>query len=94
MDDLKFGTRNKRGDFTPNGRLETSPLFTWPPRPMALLRWFAHYLHHKYFEVNYGGDGVIPLDKWFGTWHDGSKDSDAQMNARFERKKARMNAGK
>ena len=55
---------------------------------------YTHYLHHKYFEVNYGGDGVIPLDKWFGTWHDGSKEADTQMNARFERKKARMNAGK
>ena len=28
---------------------------------------YLHYLHHKYFEVNYGGDGLIPLDKWFGT---------------------------
>jgi sterol desaturase/sphingolipid hydroxylase (fatty acid hydroxylase superfamily) len=53
---------------------------------------YAHYLHHKYFEVNYGGDGLIPLDKWLGTWHDGTKDGEAQMQARFERKKARMNA--
>ncbi len=53
---------------------------------------YAHYLHHKYFEVNYGGDGLIPLDKWFGYWHDGSKAGDEQMQARFEKKKARMNA--
>ena len=53
---------------------------------------YAHYLHHKYFEVNYGGDGLIPLDKWFGYWHDGSKEGDARMQARFEKKKARMNA--
>ena len=53
---------------------------------------YAHYLHHKYFEVNYGGDGLIPLDKWFGYWHDGSKDGEALMNARFQKKKARMNA--
>ena len=53
---------------------------------------YAHYLHHKYFEVNYGGDGLIPLDKWFGYWHDGSKEGEAQMNARFEKKKARVNA--
>jgi sterol desaturase/sphingolipid hydroxylase (fatty acid hydroxylase superfamily) len=53
---------------------------------------YLHYLHHKYFEVNYGGDGLIPLDKWFGYWHDGSKEGDAQMNARFAAKKARMNA--
>ena len=54
---------------------------------------FAHYLHHKYFEVNYA-DGSIPLDLWFGTWHDGSKDGDAKMQARFEQKKARLNADK
>ena len=53
---------------------------------------YAHYLHHKYFEVNYGGDGLIPLDKWFGSFHDGSKEGDARMQARFEKKKARMNA--
>jgi sterol desaturase/sphingolipid hydroxylase (fatty acid hydroxylase superfamily) len=53
---------------------------------------YAHYLHHKYFEVNYGGDGLIPLDKWFGYFHDGSKEGDARMDARFEAKKARMNA--
>ena len=38
---------------------------------------YAHYLHHKYFEVNYGGDGLIPLDRWFGTWHDGTREGDA-----------------
>ena len=52
---------------------------------------FAHYLHHKYFEVNYG-DGLIPLDRWFGTWHDGTKDGDARMQARYERTKAKANA--
>ncbi len=54
---------------------------------------FAHYLHHKYFEVNYA-DGAVPLDRWFGTWHDGTKSGDAVMQARFEQKKARMNAGR
>ena len=53
---------------------------------------YAHYLHHKYFEVNYGGDGLIPLDKWFGTWHDGTKEGEAQMDARFRKKRERMNA--
>ncbi len=53
---------------------------------------YAHYLHHKYFEVNYGGDGLIPLDRWFGTWHDGSKEGEARMEARFEKKRARVNA--
>lgn len=53
---------------------------------------YAHYLHHKFFEVNYGGDGLIPLDKWFGYWHDGSKEGEARMDARFKKKKERLNA--
>ena len=32
---------------------------------------YFHYLHHKFFECNYGGS-LVPLDKWFGTLHDGS----------------------
>jgi sterol desaturase/sphingolipid hydroxylase (fatty acid hydroxylase superfamily) len=52
---------------------------------------YTHYLHHKYFEVNYA-DGTLPIDKWFGTWHDGSKECEARMQARYEKKVARMNA--
>ena len=55
---------------------------------------YLHYLHHKYFEVNYGADGLVPLDKLFGTWHDGSKEGDAQMQTRFKKKKQRLAAGK
>jgi sterol desaturase/sphingolipid hydroxylase (fatty acid hydroxylase superfamily) len=43
---------------------------------------YFHYLHHRYFECNYGGDGTVPLDKWFGTWHDGTPESHARMEAR------------
>lgn len=52
---------------------------------------YAHYLHHKHFEVNYA-DGTLPLDRWLGTWHDGSRAGDALMEARFKEKRARMNA--
>jgi sterol desaturase/sphingolipid hydroxylase (fatty acid hydroxylase superfamily) len=55
---------------------------------------YTHYLHHKYFEVNFGGDGLVPLDKWLGTWHDGSKDGDRQMQARYQRKLERLNGRK
>jgi sterol desaturase/sphingolipid hydroxylase (fatty acid hydroxylase superfamily) len=41
--------------------------------------------------VNYGGDGLIPLDQWFGTWHDGSKEGQERMEARYAKKVARMN---
>lgn len=54
---------------------------------------YAHYLHHKYFEVNYG-DALIPLDKWFGTWHDGSAEGEARMQARYRKRKERIAARK
>ena len=41
----------------------------------------AHYLHHRYFECNYA-DGTVPLDKWFGTFHDGSDAAHRAMNQR------------
>jgi len=31
---------------------------------------YFHYLHHRYFECNYG-EATIPLDRWFGTFRDG-----------------------
>jgi sterol desaturase/sphingolipid hydroxylase (fatty acid hydroxylase superfamily) len=43
--------------------------------------YYAHYLHHKYFEVNYS-DGMVPLDRWFGTFHDGTPEAQEAMNAR------------
>jgi sterol desaturase/sphingolipid hydroxylase (fatty acid hydroxylase superfamily) len=44
---------------------------------------FFHYLHHKYFECNYGIDGPFPLDKWFGTFHDGTDVATKAMDERF-----------
>jgi sterol desaturase/sphingolipid hydroxylase (fatty acid hydroxylase superfamily) len=41
-----------------------------------------HYLHHKYFEVNYA-DGAIPFDRWFGSFHDGSPEAHQAMKARL-----------
>ena len=34
---------------------------------------YFHYLHHRYFECNYG-EATLPLDKWFGTFRDGRPD--------------------
>jgi sterol desaturase/sphingolipid hydroxylase (fatty acid hydroxylase superfamily) len=48
----------------------------------------AHYLHHKYFEVNYA-DGAIPLDKWFGSLHDGSPEGDEAMQRRLAARMAK-----
>jgi len=43
---------------------------------------YFHYLHHKYFECNYGGDGSVPMDKWFGSWHDGTPESHEDFKRR------------
>lgn len=48
-----------------------------------------HYLHHKLFEVNYA-DGVLPLDRWFGSFHDGSAESDAALKRRRLARAGRM----
>ena len=41
-----------------------------------------HYLHHRYFECNYGGDGSVPIDRWFGSFHNGSQKAHTRMRAR------------
>ena len=46
---------------------------------------YAHYLHHKYFEVNYA-DGMVPLDKWFGSFHDGTPEAHEKMKERRRRR--------
>ena len=48
---------------------------------------YAHYLHHKHFEVNYA-DGILPLDRWFGTFHDGSEDAEQRLRNRLSRKRS------
>lgn len=42
---------------------------------------YFHNLHHRYFEVNYGML-LVPIDKWLGTFHDGSMEAHEQMKAR------------
>ena len=44
---------------------------------------YMHYLHHQYFECNYGGHGLPQLDKWMGTFHDGSPEAHARMTRRL-----------
>ena len=39
---------------------------------------FHHQLHHRYFDCNYGNTEV-PLDKWFGTFHDGTAQATARV---------------
>ena len=42
---------------------------------------YFHYLHHRYFECNYG-ESTLPLDRWFGTFRDGTPDREgAKLDA-------------
>jgi sterol desaturase/sphingolipid hydroxylase (fatty acid hydroxylase superfamily) len=47
--------------------------------------YYAHYLHHKYFEVNYSY-AMVPLDRWFGSFHDGTPEAHEAMKARRARR--------
>lgn len=42
---------------------------------------FHHQLHHKYFECNYGSE-EIPMDRWFGSFHDGTDAATTYIRAR------------
>jgi lathosterol oxidase len=42
---------------------------------------FFHQLHHRYFECNYG-TLEMPWDRWFGSFHDGSKEANTRMRER------------
>ena len=54
---------------------------------LALPSDFFHYLHHRYFECNYGSP-VVPWDRWFGSFHDGSPEALARMQRRWGEKRA------
>lgn len=41
---------------------------------------YLHYLHHKYHTVNFG-ESNVPLDKWFGSLHDGTQEADERFRA-------------
>ncbi len=42
---------------------------------------FHHQMHHRYFTCNYG-NLEVPLDKWFGTFHNGTSEAHAAFMAR------------
>jgi len=43
-----------------------------------------HYLHHRYHTVNFG-ESAVPLDKWFGSFHDGTPEADSHFRTRKSR---------
>lgn len=51
---------------------------------------YMHYLHHRYHNVNFG-ESNVPLDKWFGSLHDGTPEADEHFRRlHTERMKARQ----
>ena len=46
---------------------------------------FHHQLHHRYFECNYG-TMEVPLDVWFGTDHDGTKEATNRVRLKVRKK--------
>jgi len=44
---------------------------------------YYHYLHHRYYECNYSGSVI---DKWFGTWRDGTVEAHERMKARIKKR--------
>ena len=51
---------------------------------------YFHYVHHLYFTVNYGTE-MVPLDRWFGSFHDGSPAAHVAMLD--NRRKGRKSSG-
>jgi hypothetical protein len=40
VDEALYGQRSARGEWTPERRASFGPLFDWPARPVAIIRWF------------------------------------------------------
>jgi sterol desaturase/sphingolipid hydroxylase (fatty acid hydroxylase superfamily) len=55
-------------------------------RPVLEVGDYYHYLHHRYFTVNYGNTG-FPIDKWLGSYHDGTPEAQERMNRRRSRRR-------
>src|SRR5690348_13512236 len=43
MDDLAYGTRDKRGNWKPTKVLDYPKVFVWPIETRAILRWIPDY---------------------------------------------------
>ncbi len=48
---------------------------------------YFHHLHHRYFECNYG-NRPVPIDKLFGTFHDGTPEAHARMRQRMKARRS------
>jgi lathosterol oxidase len=55
-------------------------------RTLLALGTFHHQMHHRYFECNYG-NLEVPLDAWFGSFHDGTDAAQTTMRAKLRRRR-------
>ena len=60
---------------------QAKPLFLRAPSK-TVTKAFASPRTWKFVADDYA-DGAIPLDRWFGTFHDGSDEAQVAMNQRF-----------
>ena len=44
VDDSLYGRRDKRGNWRPLAAITYPPVFVWPARPLAFLKWLPEYL--------------------------------------------------
>ena len=60
-DDSKVGTRNKRGDWSPNAKAPITPLFWFPFKPLKFIKnlfaWNGFFLN--FYHLLWGGMGVF-----------------------------------
>lgn len=60
---------------------------TFRGKPIIYLQSFYHTLHHRYYDCNYGNN-LVPLDKLFGTYHDGTEKSWTEVKRRRQMRSA------
>ena len=70
----------------PTGHSAYEALFA-KNKARTLIGGFFHQLHHRYYECNYGSPEFL-LDKWFGTYNDGTE----KMTMKICERKRRMHA--
>tara|TARA_B100001013_G_scaffold334037_1_gene251415 strand:- start:379 stop:636 length:258 start_codon:yes stop_codon:yes gene_type:complete len=56
--------------------IEIPPLYAWPPKPLAALRWLLFGMLFPWGMVYLAYSNTpTPIDKLFGSWHDGTAES-------------------
>ena len=67
MDDLAYGTRNKRGDWQPKEPADIAPIWSFPPQPLKVLKWLPHYFLP--YDVLFFASAMQPIISEYGNGH-------------------------